>query len=153
MPRRRLPPCLLDGGRGTALNTVSRSSMIPVPYWASGTMLPIPATSSTTCIGSWYCRSNARQRGSLLASANLLGPYCSRRDASSDVSPRAGSTSIEAATASPGSSYHAVSAGGVGAFGAAVIVPWRQLSRAAPPPASYRAAERGAPPIRGSAHQ
>ena len=65
-------------------------------------MLPMPATSSTICIGSPYWRRNARQRGSVLASANLFGPYCwSRFAASAAVSPRAGSTPSRCATSSP----------------------------------------------------
>ena len=39
---------------------------------------PMPTTSSTICIASRYWRTNARQRGSDFASANLFGPYCCR---------------------------------------------------------------------------
>ena len=46
-------------------------------------MLPMPATSSTICIGSGYWRTNACQRGSVAATANLFGPYCSSRAAAS----------------------------------------------------------------------
>src|SRR3954451_18718481 len=103
----------------TALKTVSSSRTIPVPYCPSGTMLPTPATSSTICIGSRYCRTKARQRGSVFDSANRLGPYFSARAATSPpLSPRAGSTSIEAATSSAESSYQAFCA--CGASGMAV---------------------------------
>src|SRR3954447_4486061 len=115
----------------TALKTVRKSSMIPVPYWPRGTMLPMPATRSTICIGSWYWRSKARQRGSAFASANLFGPYFCRRDAASAaVSPRTGSTSIEAATCSPGRSYHFPSEPLVAAAGATVSVIALSLLRA-----------------------
>ena len=80
---------------------------MPVPYCSSGTMLPIPATSRTICIGSRYWRTNARQRGSGVASANLFGPWRSRRAAASAaVSPCAGSTSSAAATSSAGRANH-----------------------------------------------
>src|SRR5829696_3676977 len=112
----------------TALNTVRKSSMIPVPYWPSGTMLPMPATSSTICIGSWYWRSNARQRGSAFASANLFGPYFWSRDAASAAeSPRAGSTSIDAVTCSLGRSYHVRFDPFVGASGTAITSAMRLL--------------------------
>ena len=54
---------------------------MPVPYSCSGQMLPMPTTSRTICIMSWYWRTNACQRGSGFASANLFGPYCASRDA------------------------------------------------------------------------
>src|SRR3954449_12081002 len=97
----------------TALKTVSSSRTIPVPYCPSGTMLPTPATSSTICIGSRYCRTKARQRGSVFDSANRLGPYFSARAATSPaLRPRAGSTSIDAATSSAERSYQAFCACG-----------------------------------------
>ena len=58
----------------TALNTVSPTRTRPVPYSFSGQMLTSPATSSTTCMTSAYCRRKARHRGSVSASANRFGP-------------------------------------------------------------------------------
>ena len=43
----------------------------------------MPATSRTICIGSRYCRTNARQRGSTAASANMFGPTDASREAAS----------------------------------------------------------------------
>ncbi len=81
-------------------------------------MLPIPATSSTICIGSRYWRTNARQRGSDAASANLFGPYFARRlSTSAAVRPAAGSTPNAAATSAPGREYQA-SAGASAVWGA-----------------------------------
>src|SRR4051794_7735649 len=45
----------------------------------------MPAASSTICIGSAYCRANARQRGSWTTASNLLGPYLARRVVASSV--------------------------------------------------------------------
>ena len=53
----------------------------------------MPATSSTICIGSAYCRRNARHHGSLRACAKRLGPNALRRSCASAVlSPRWRST-------------------------------------------------------------
>ena len=57
-----------------ALKTVRRMSTIPVGIWPGRNRHTTPAPSSTSCIGSRYWRRNARQRGSLGASANLLAP-------------------------------------------------------------------------------
>ena len=57
-----------------ALKTVRRMSTIPVGTWPGRNRHATPATNSTSCIGSLYCRRNARQRGSFGASANLLAP-------------------------------------------------------------------------------
>ena len=56
---------------------------MPVPYSFSGQRLPIPTTSRTICIASRYWRTNAFQRGSGFASANLFGPYRVSREAAS----------------------------------------------------------------------
>ena len=69
----------------------------------------MPTTSSTICIRSRYWRTNARQRGSVFASANLFGPYCSRRAvASAVVRPAWTSTPSCLATSSPESANQAV---------------------------------------------
>ncbi len=47
---------------------------MPVATWFGMKRLRMPAPSSTICIGSLYWRTNACQRGSLAASANLFAP-------------------------------------------------------------------------------
>src|SRR5262249_966847 len=83
---------------------------IPVPYSCSGQMLPMPTTSRTICIASWYCRTNARQRGSGFASANLFGPYFSARPATSAAPrPCAASTPSFAVVSAASREYQASS--------------------------------------------
>ena len=57
-----------------AFRSVSPMSTTPVQNWFGMNRLTMPAMSRTICIGSRYWRRNACQRGSLAASANLLGP-------------------------------------------------------------------------------
>src|SRR6516165_684078 len=93
-----------------ALNSVSRTSRMPVPYCLSGYKLPMPAASSTSCIGSRYWRANACQRGSALPSASLLGPNCwARAAASAELRPCCASTPSERRTWSALSVCHASS--------------------------------------------
>ena len=76
-----------------ALSRVRPMSMMPVPYCSTGQMLKMPATSSTICMRSWYWRTKTFQPGSFSPSANLLGPYWSRRAvASAPESPVLAST-------------------------------------------------------------
>ena len=108
----------------TALKRVRKTITRPVPSSCSGQMLPSPATSSTICIGSRYWRTKARQRGSDFASANLFGPWRSRRAAASSAErPRAAWTPRERATSGPGRTYHGRSpAGACTVLGAACVV-------------------------------
>jgi len=77
----------------TALYSVSKISSRPVPSCLSGYRLPIPAASSTSCIGSAYWRPNARQRDSARPAANSFGPNRPARAAASDeLRPRRPST-------------------------------------------------------------
>src|SRR6478752_7463578 len=94
----------------TALNSVRKSRTRPVPSSWRGQMLPIPATSRTTCIGSRYWRTNARQRGSVSAATKAFGPYFSSRvPTSAGESPACSSTPSSWATASPASANHCLS--------------------------------------------
>ena len=49
-------------------------STTPVATWSGRKRLRMPAASRTICIGSWYWRTNACQRGSFAASAKRFGP-------------------------------------------------------------------------------
>ena len=94
----------------TALNSVSKISKMPVPSCLSGYRLPMPAASSTICIGSRYWRRNACQRGSALAAASLFGPNRrARAAASAELRPRCASAPSERRTSSALSVCHASS--------------------------------------------
>ena len=68
-----------------ALNSVRPSSTIPVPHCCSATMVTMPATSKTICIGSSYWRKNVWNRDSFLAAVNAFGPYSVPRLATSSA--------------------------------------------------------------------
>ena len=102
-------------------------------------MLPRPATSSTICIGSAYCRSE-RPPPRLLsrASANRFGPYVRRRSSACDVlRPRCSSTSSAARVSGIESVWKSSCAGT-----AARVLVCELVMVGAPPPA---VAPRGAP--------
>src|SRR6185312_1571375 len=70
----------------------------------------MPTTSKTICMGSVYWRVNARQRGSALPAASVLGPNRPARDAASaELRPCRGSASSARSTSSALSVCHAAS--------------------------------------------
>ena len=77
----------------TALKRVSPASTTDVPTSPVTIRLTTAATSSTICMKSWYCRTNAWKPDSFLPPASLLGPLlCNRLAASAALSPTATST-------------------------------------------------------------
>ena len=88
---------------------------MPVPSCLSGYRLPMPAASSTICIGSRYWRKNARQRGSASPAASLFGPHRRARAAASAVlRPRCPSAPSERRTWPAPSVCHASSPAAAG---------------------------------------
>ena len=72
---------------------------MPVSNSLSGYRLTTPATSRTICIGSAYCRRNARHRGSAFAVVELVRAEPLRpRAASAELRPAARSTASACST-------------------------------------------------------
>src|SRR3954447_4335644 len=66
-------------------------------------------------MGSRYCRTNARQRGSTATSANLFGPTDASRDAASAADRPLSAVTLRRSVTSPGSSaYHATGVASAG---------------------------------------
>ena len=99
---------VLPGPAASRRPTSQSGTWICSPAKSRGKRLRIPAASRTICIGSEYWRMNARQPGSALPAASVLGPNRPERAAASaELRPRCASTSTARRTRSTLSVCHA----------------------------------------------